>query len=136
MNRNETPLSVNQQIETLERVIELVQYNIENERNSDLDEIIHEVADTIVSPYYTEQVQQWVEMGAPEPDDWAVENNDHMPIHTLITWAIVQTVTEHLYSVIDDIHTPIDETHDTLRAELDRLRVARGYATLAKAIIE
>jgi hypothetical protein len=136
MNTQETPLSVNQRIELLERVTELVQYDIENERNSDLDDIINDVADTFVSPYYTEQVQQWVDMGTPEPDDWNVEHNDPMPIHTLITWAIVETVREYLYGTIINTDTTGEEAVEAIRAELDYLRKAVGYATLAKAIIE
>ena len=136
MNTYETPLSVNQKIEALQRVIELIEYNIEQERDSDLDDTIYEVADTFVSPYYTEQVQQWVEMGAPEPDDWELDQQNDNPIHSLITYAIIQTTTEYLYQAIITTEATNKEAHATLRAELDHLRKARGYAKLAEAIIK
>jgi hypothetical protein len=136
MNTQETPLSVNQRIELLERVTELVQYDIENERNSDLDDIINDVADTFVSPYYTEQVQQWVDMGTPEPEDWTIEPENQNPTHTLITWAIIETVREYLYNIIFNTDTTGEEAAEAIRDELEYLRKAVGYATLAQAIIK
>ena len=136
MNRYETPLSVNQKIETLERVIELIEYDIDNQRDSDIDDIINDVADTFVSPYYTEQVQQWVEMGTPEPQDWHIDNNENMPIHTLITWAIIETVREYLYGTLNNINQEQHQALTTLRDEHAYLCKARGYTQLAQAILK
>ena len=136
MNRYETPLSVNQRIEALERVNELVEYDIENERDSDLHQNIYEVADTFVSPYYTEQVQQWVEMGAPEPDYWELDKQTDNPIHTLITYAIIEEIITYLYTIITDPEQPLDQAHQELRAELDHLRKTQGYTQLAQAILK
>lgn len=136
MNRYETPLSVNQRIELLERVIELIEYDLDNERDSDLDDIINDVTDNFVSPWYTEQVTQWTEMGTPEPYDWHIDQQNDNPIHTLITYAIIETAREYLYGTLNNIQQPQDQTLTTLRDEHAYLCKARGYGQLAQAIIK
>ena len=128
-------LNVNQKIELIQRTLENVQYEINNGRNTVIDDTIIEVTDQFVSPYYEEIVKDWYQMGAPEPRDYELDPKENS-IYTLMTIAILETTRNYLYEVITDLEADAKTHHDTLRAELDRLRIARGYETLAQAIIE
>jgi hypothetical protein len=129
-------LHINQQIELLERTLELVQYDIENQRDSNLDDIINDVTDNFVPAYYTDIAKEWVNMESPEPEDYWLDTDAQMPIHQLMTIAIIETTRNYLYETIPDIQAD-NQTHaETLRNELEHLGKARGYATLAQAIIK
>ena len=128
-------LSTQQKIELLDRTIENIEYAQQSPNNIDIGDIIHEVADGFVSPYYTHIVEQWVEMENPEPEDYWLEQNAQMPIHQLMTVAIIENATDYLYDTID-IADDIDNILTTLRADRTQLGQAIGYARLAKAIIE
>jgi hypothetical protein len=129
-------LNVNQRIELLERTLESVQYNQENDNNGDIEEIIYEAVDQFVPIYDTQIVQEWVQMGQPEPQDYEVDPKDQRLIYTMMTIAILETAREYLYQVIPDLEADWDTHADTLRAELEYLGKAKGYATLAQAIIK
>jgi hypothetical protein len=134
--QEEKMLNVNQKIELLERTLESVHYNLENDKNGDIEEIIYEATDQFVPIFKNQIVEEWLAMGQPEPQDYELDPKDTNIIYTLIITAIVETARDYLYEVIPDLEADWDTHAETLRAELEHLGKARGYATLAKAIIE
>jgi hypothetical protein len=129
-------LNVNQRIELLERTLELVHYDIENERDTDINDIINDVTDNFVPAYYTDIAKEWADMESPEPEDYWLDTDAQMPIHQLMTIAIIETARNYLHETIPDLEADNEVHAETLRNELEYLGKARGYATLAKAIIE
>ena len=132
MGKTETPLSVNQQKELLDSLIETLEQTDLNDE-SELQEYISEAADSFVPVYYTDQVSEWQAMGCPEGH----QDNDQVDgsgIFDLIAKAIYHEASDYLYGV-----TAGSDNYDVLtdlRAERAVYGINEGYINLAHAILK
>jgi len=79
---------------------EILQYRRDAVDVPDVTDDITEQADGLIPAYYSEQVQEWVAIGMPEPDDYGMSNG---LVFGHITGALFEWYHGELSQVVEDL---------------------------------
>ena len=113
-------LSYKQEVEILEHVAEgLI-------TEGDWQLFVNESIDGLIPVYYTELIAEWVEAGAPQPDD------NHGDIFQQMALGLWELMDAFIYDLLSEA-TDSPSARDIVQKELG---VRHGYLGLAKAVLQ
>ena len=136
-----TDLTAGQQIIALDKIIEPLEYHIENTPNEFInwDDFIAHLADEIVPTWNDEKVQWWIDMKFSQAEDYKPEPTESIlnaigfhvffAVETFLL-DLVESVSAH-----EDIEPSVAEVLGGAIEYRQRFGVAQGYLELAKAIL-
>jgi len=136
-----TDLTLGQQIIALDAIIEPLEYRLENTPNEFInwEDFTLQLADEIVPVWNHERVQWWLDMNMPESEDYSPGVGDGIidAITFSLYMSIERFITQAIWMVaVDDYTEPtVAEVLGGVLEYRTQFGVARGYANLAKAIL-